>query len=85
MKEALPQHKTAQPVKPSARRDSVFKTIPVDTTKLIEVRIDHKTVVYVKAGTDIEKIKAKYAAKGLTKGQKMGNDNYRRKSDTRVR
>ena len=41
------------------RRDR-FKTRDLQLDKLISVRIDHKTIVLVKPGANIEKIKAQY-------------------------
>lgn len=37
-----------------------YKTIAVDTTKLISVKIDNKTTVLVKPGTNIEAVKMQY-------------------------
>ena len=44
-------------------RDKVFQTLPLNLADKIQVRIDHKTIVYVLPGTDIEKIKEKYLKK----------------------
>lgn len=41
-------------------RQRVFKTVPLKLSEKIAVRIDSRTVVYVKKGSDIEKIKEKY-------------------------
>jgi hypothetical protein len=38
-----------------------FKTIDLDLKERIAVRIDHKTVVYVRPGTDIEAVRKKYS------------------------
>jgi hypothetical protein len=38
----------------------------IDYSQLIALRIDHRTVVYIKPGTDIERIQAKYGAKAAT-------------------
>lgn len=40
----------------------VYKKIEVDYSKLIAVKVNHKTIIFVKPGTDIEKIKKQYAA-----------------------
>lgn len=37
-----------------------FETKKIDLSKCIAVRINHKTVIYVKPGTDIEKIKKQF-------------------------
>jgi hypothetical protein len=42
------------------RRQPEFKTKEVDYNKMISVRVDHKTVLQVPAGTDIEALKKKY-------------------------
>lgn len=44
-----------------------FKTREVNTADLISVRIDHKTIIYVKPGTDIEKVKETYQRKPIGK------------------
>lgn len=45
---------------PVNRRDTVFKTKAVDYSKLIKIRLDEKTEVYVKPGYNITALKAKY-------------------------
>jgi hypothetical protein len=45
-----------------------FETKEVDLAKLISVRIDHKTHVFVKPGTNIEKIKKQYHRKPILDG-----------------
>jgi hypothetical protein len=37
-----------------------FKTIPIDLAKLISVKIDKKTTLFVKPGTDIKKVREQY-------------------------
>lgn len=44
--------------------EKVFETRKVNTGELISVKIDSKTTIYVKAGSDIEAIKAKYRNRG---------------------
>lgn len=40
-----------------------FKTIPVDNSQKIAVKLDHKTIVYAKPGYDIDALKAKYLSR----------------------
>lgn len=49
-------------IKRSRMRESSrkYKTIDQDLSKMISVKIDSKTTVFVKPGTDIEKIKKQY-------------------------
>lgn len=44
---------------------SVFETRQVDLSKLVSVRIDAKTFVFVKPGSNIEKVKKMYTKKSL--------------------
>lgn len=44
---------------------SIFKTIEVDLNKLISVKIDNKTTIFVKPGTDIELAKQNYQLRHL--------------------
>ena len=44
------------------REEKRYKTLHIDTNILVSVKIDHKTTVFVKPGTDIEKIKLQYTA-----------------------
>jgi hypothetical protein len=48
----------------SRRKEKQFKTMPVDLSKLIPVRIDHRTIVFAKRVEDIPGIKAKYSKAG---------------------
>lgn len=60
-KKSMPTHQ--KPVKTdnlSTKRDKVFKTIPVDVNGKIKIKIDERTTVYAKPGTDVEKLKLKY-------------------------
>jgi hypothetical protein len=43
------------------RKEPVFKTKPVDLSKLIAVKIDHRTTVFAKCVEDIPKIIARYS------------------------
>lgn len=43
------------------RKEKVWQTKEVDVSKLIPVRIDHKTVVYAKSEADIPRIKQRYS------------------------
>lgn len=45
------------------RPEKVLPTKQVDTSKLIPVRIDHKTIVYAKSEADISRIKELYSKK----------------------
>jgi len=42
-----------------------FQTKPVDLTGMISVRIDHRTTIFVKPGTDIEQAKHNYQLQRL--------------------
>lgn len=42
------------------RNERVLATKKVDLSKCIAVKVDHRTTIYVRPGTDIEKIKSKY-------------------------
>ena len=42
-----------------------FTIKPVDLSAMISVKIDHKTIVFVKPGTDIEKVRQQYTRKSL--------------------
>lgn len=50
--------------KSASRKDCIFKTIPVNTSAMIPVKIDSKTTVFAKDLADVERIKLKYAKKG---------------------
>ena len=45
-----------------------FKTKPVDLSTMISIKIDHKTIVFVKPGTDIEKVRQQYIKLKSLKG-----------------
>lgn len=44
-----------------SKRESIFKNRDLDLENKIPIRIDYRTVVYAKPGSDIEAIKVKYA------------------------
>jgi hypothetical protein len=46
--------------KPYKQAEKVFASVNEDLSNKIAVKIDHKTTVYVKPGTDIDKIKKQY-------------------------
>lgn len=50
--------------KSASRKERVFKTISVNTSAMIAVKIDSKTTVFAKDLADVERIKLKYAKKG---------------------
>jgi hypothetical protein len=52
-------------------RSKVFKTRKIDFSELISVRLDHKTIVLVKPGTDIEQVKWNYVQHRDIKKQLM--------------
>lgn len=45
---------------PAKKPEKKFETKIFDSTGFIAVRVDHKTLIYVKPGTDIEKAKQVY-------------------------
>lgn len=47
----------------NSRREPSFKTREVDFTEMMSVRIDSKTVLQVKKGSDIEALKKRYSKK----------------------
>lgn len=47
----------------ASKKDRIFKTIPVNTSEMIAVKIDSKTTVYAKNQADVERLKLKYANK----------------------
>lgn len=49
-----------QKVKRDRQGKPIFQTKTVDLSKLHQVRIDHKTCIYIKPGQDPEKIKKAY-------------------------
>lgn len=55
---------TAQPYLKKAEK--IFATRALDTTEKIAVRIDHKTIIYVDPGADIEAVKLKYKKRDPT-------------------
>ena len=50
-----------------SKRGPLFKTKEVDLSKLISVRLDDKTLVFVKPGTDTTKIRIDYEKRQLLK------------------
>lgn len=46
--------------RPYKQAEKVFASVNEDLSKKIAVKIDHKTTIYVKPGSDIEKIKKMY-------------------------
>lgn len=49
--------------KTASRKEKTFKTIPVNTSAMIAVKIDSKTTVYAKDQADVERLKLKYGKK----------------------
>lgn len=42
-------------------RGTTFKTLPLDLSSKVRVKLDDRTTVWVKPGTDIEELKLKFA------------------------
>jgi hypothetical protein len=62
-KKLLRNQEEARKTRREKENKPAFSTKQVDMSQLISVRIDHKTTVFVKPGTDIEAVRKQYAAR----------------------